>query len=208
MTEEEARAWIIQADVSRETFERLDQLADLVREEAGRQNLVSRSTLDQLWARHIVDSVQLLALAPAGRWLDIGSGAGFPGLVIAAASERLVTLAEPRALRADFLRRAAASLGIEQRVIVHAGKVETLPVGHLFEIISARAVAPATDLFWMSAAVANHATVWLLPKGRTAAGELATARETWQGEFRLVPSVTDPAAAIIVARDIRPRTRS
>lgn len=208
MTEEEARAWIMQADVSRETFDRLDQLADLVREEAGRQNLVSRSTLDQLWVRHIVDSVQLLALAPAGPWLDIGSGAGFPGLVIAAASERLVTLAEPRALRADFLRRAAASLGIEQRVIVYAGKVETLPVGHSFEIISARAVAPTVDLFRMSAAVANHATVWLLPKGRTAAEELATARETWQGEFRLVPSVTDPAAAIIVAHDIRPRTRS
>jgi 16S rRNA (guanine527-N7)-methyltransferase len=187
-------------------MDRLGKLVDLVREEAGRQNLIARSTLDTLWSRHLVDSLQLLRLAPEGPWLDIGTGAGFPGLAIAVASDRPVTLAEPRARRVQFLAAAAEALGIADRVTIHAGRVETLP-RRSFAVISARAVAALPQLFAMAHPLSDADTVWLLPKGRSAADELAAAAALWHGEMRLEPSLTDPAAAIVVARDLRPRTR-
>lgn len=182
-------------------------MVDLVRSESRHQNLVSRSTLDQLWVRHVVDSLQLLTLAPAGPWLDIGSGAGFPGLAIACASSRRVTLAEPRSKRARFLVDAVDCLGLSDQVTVYSGRVETLRPTAPFAIISARAVAALSDLFAMAGSCADRATTWLLPKGRSAVQELATAAETWQGDMRLVSSLTDPQASIVVARDLRPRTR-
>ncbi len=206
MDEAEARAWIEAADVPRGTIKRLEQLVALVRDEAETHNLIAPSTMSAIWARHIVDSLQLLALAPPGRWLDVGTGAGFPGLAVAAASDRRMTLAEPRALRAAFLARSVATLGLAARVTVHAGRAESLS-GSPFAVVSARAVASLPRLFAAAAAVADRTTTWLLPKGRGALAELAEARGAWQGDFALVPSITDPAAAIVVARAVRPRTR-
>jgi 16S rRNA (guanine527-N7)-methyltransferase len=89
-------------DVSRETLDRLERYADLLRSESAKQNLVSASTLDRLWDRHILDSAQLVKFAPRPdlSWVDIGSGAGLPGIVIAALVTGPVTLVEPRRLRA------------------------------------------------------------------------------------------------------------
>jgi 16S rRNA (guanine527-N7)-methyltransferase len=206
MTEDEARAWIAELDVPRGTTDRLERLVTLVQSEQVTQNLVARSTLAHLWSRHVVDSLQLLALAPDGPWLDIGSGAGFPGLVVAAASMRTVTLAEPRTKRARFLVETALALGMGDRVAVHAGRVEMLPATSPFAVVSARAVAGLSDLFAMAGRHVDRETTWLLPKGRSAAEELAAARRTWQGEMRLVPSLTDPQASIVVARDLSRRT--
>lgn len=206
MDEAQARAWVGAADVPRGTIERLERLVALVEHEARIHNLIAPSTMPTIWSRHIVDSLQLLALARPDRWLDIGTGAGFPGLAIAVASDRAMTLAEPRSLRADFLARSAAALGLSERVTIHAGRVESLSAPP-FAVVSARAVAPLPRLFAAAAAVADRTTTWLLPKGRGASAELAEARAAWQGEFELVPSITDPAAAIVVARDVRPRTR-
>ena len=185
----------------------LDQYARLVRDEAARQNLVSAASLEQFETRHIDDSAQLLDLAPpGGRWLDIGSGAGLPGIVLAilGASVRLV---ESRRLRCAFLSDVIAALDLGERVTLHAGRVETMPTER-FDRITARAYAPMPRLLETAWRFAGPDTVWILPKGRSAADELAAVRGTWQGDFRLLPSRTDADAAILVASAVRPAIRS
>jgi len=202
MDEEAARAWFqAEFDVPRETMERLDGFAALLREENERQNLVSRASLDQLWARHIADSAQLLRFAPAptATWVDLGSGAGFPGLIVAVLHQGPVTLIEERRLRADFLQRAAESLGVAVEII--AGKAERV-APRPFDVISARACAPLGRLFQLGTGFSTETSIWLLPKGRNAATELAEIESSWQGGFRLEPSVTDPEARIIVAQGV------
>lgn len=205
MTEEEARAWIRERyGVSRETL--LARFAELLRAEAGRQNLVSASTLDHLWARHIVDSAQLLPLAQEageGEWIDVGSGAGLPGLVVAALADRSVTLVEPRARRAEFLRVAADDLGVTVEVV--ASKIERHRPPRAAAVISARAVAELPALLAAAAHCANPSTIWLLPKGRGAQSEVEAARRTWQGVFHVEPSITQPDSGIVIARRVRPR---
>lgn len=205
MDEAEAKAWL---DVPRGTYERLEAFISLLRQESERQNLVSRSSLDQIWSRHIVDSAQLLRLAPseAGSWLDLGTGAGFPGLVVALLHRSRVTMVEARRLRADFLRKAASLLGVEEKVEIICGKVETLP-SRPFDVISARAFAPLDKLLALGLPFSDSGTKWLLPKGKAAKSELEAARASWQGEFRLEPSVTDPEARIVVAEQVRRKAR-
>lgn len=202
MTEDEARGWIRERyGVSRET--QLAAFVELLREEAARQNLIAPSTLDQVWARHIVDSAQLLDHAPAdGIWLDIGSGAGLPGLVIALLRDAPVELVEPRKLRTDFLSRAAGELGLSN-VTVHTAKIERTE-GRV-AVISARAVAQLGDLFRIAAHRSTSSTAWVLPKGRNAQSEVAEARRKWHGSFHVEPSITAPDSLIVVAREVRPR---
>jgi 16S rRNA (guanine527-N7)-methyltransferase len=203
MDESAARAWLQRAfDVPRETMARLDAFADLLRVENDRQNLVSRASLDQLWLRHIVDSAQLLRFAPAAdaSWVDLGTGAGFPGLIVALLHRGAVTLIEERRLRADFLRNAAESLGIAVEIV--GGKAERV-TGRSFDVISARAFAPLGRLFQLGTGLSTDKSVWLLPKGRNAETELEALDPSWQGSFRLEPSVTDPEARIIVAEGVR-----
>jgi 16S rRNA (guanine527-N7)-methyltransferase len=189
--------------VSRETFQKLERYVDLLREENERQNLVSAVTLDQAWDRHILDSAQLVRYEPRPRasWIDIGSGAGLPGIVIACLIRGPVTLVEPRRLRADFLHRVSESLGL--RVNVLCTKAERAE--GKFEVITARAVAPLTQLLKISAHLSTRKTVWALPKGRSAERELAEARKAWQGEFRVEPSVTDDQSFIVVGTEVRAR---
>ena len=204
MTEDEARGWIVDRfGVSRETL--LGALVDEVRAEAAQQNLVSPSTLGTMWARHVVDSAQLLDLAASARgaWLDIGTGAGFPGLVIACLRDAPMTLCEPRRRRAEFLEAAVARLGLADRVTVAACKVERL--GSVRRIISARAVASLDALFAAAAAVSDRDTLWLLPKGRSAREEVEAARKTWHGSFHVEQSITDPDSHIVVATGVRRR---
>lgn len=198
-------------DVPRETIERLEAFAAYLIEENARQNLVSRASLADLWSRHILDSAQLVRFAPpqARRWLDLGSGAGFPGLIIPLFHPAHVTLVEARKLRADFLRRAALLLGVGDRVEVVAARIEALDARRC-DVISARAFAPLGRLFALAERFSAPETVWILPKGRSAKSELDAARRSWQGDFRLEPSLTDAEAGIVVASRVRrkPRKRS
>ena len=193
------------ANVSRETFESLDRYVELLIEENHRQNLVARSTVDEIWRRHIADSAQIVGFAPRvdSSWLDIGSGAGLPGLVIAILTEGPVTLVEPRKLRAEFLRRAAEALGLSHRVTVHMAKAERITGS--FDVITARAVASLDSLLRISRHLSTDKTRWLFPKGKSAKSELDEARGKWQGVFHLEPSRTDPEAAIIVAEHVQRR---
>lgn len=205
MTEDEARAWLTaQYDVPRETWDALEHFVALLADEATRQNLIAASTLPTVWSRHIADSAQLLKLAEGARtWLDLGSGAGFPGLIIAALGSAHVTLVDSRKKRVAFLEEAARTLGIESRVTLVCSRVETLSTSH-YDAISARAFAPLDRLLPMAARFARPDTIWLLPKGKSAVSELEAARGSWQGAYRIEPSVTDPEAAIIVATRVRP----
>jgi len=204
MTEEEARAWLEARNVSRGTFEQIEAFLAFLREEATRQNLIAESTLDALWARHVVDSAQLMDLVVSWcDWLDLGSGAGFPGLVVAILGTGRVTLIESRAKRIAFLREAAEIAGVGDRIEVIGSRVETAP-RRRYDVISARAFAPLPKLLDLAAPFADRATCFVLPKGKSAGEELEAARASWQGAFRLVPSVTDPEAAIIVAEGVTP----
>ena len=200
MSEAEVRAEV-ERDVPRGTMQRLDTFVALLRAENERQNLVSPASLDQVWSRHIADSVQLLRFAPAGAsWVDLGSGAGFPGIVVALLHAGPVTLVEARRLRADFLHRAAEALGV--RVEILPMKVERVPP-RPFDVISARAFAPLGKLLGLATGLSTTNSIWVLPKGRNAATELAALDPSWQGDFRLEPSLTDPEARIIVATGVR-----
>ncbi|ATE63293.1 16S rRNA (guanine(527)-N(7))-methyltransferase RsmG [Rhizorhabdus dicambivorans] len=208
MTEAEARAWV-EALVPRETVEQLERLVAIVLDEMGRQNLIAASTAEHIWARHIVDSAQLLPMAPdeAASWIDLGSGAGFPGMVVAAMRPGLhITLVESRRKRIDFLSGMADALGLADRVTVAGCRLEMLDSAAQ-DVISARAFAPMDRLLPLAHRFSHPGTVWLLPKGRSAASELDAARASWQGDFRIEPSLTDPDSAIIVATKVQPRGR-
>jgi 16S rRNA (guanine527-N7)-methyltransferase len=205
MDEKEARAWVERRlNVPRETMERLDAFAALLRVESEHQNLVSKASLDQLWLRHIADSAQLLAFAPAAgaSWADLGAGAGLPGLVVAILHGGPVTLVEERRLRVEFLYRAADTLGVPVEIL--ASKAERI-AHRSFDVISARAFAPLPRLLELGTGLSTTKTVWVLPKGRNADTELAALDASWQGAFRIEASVTDPDAGIIVAQGVQRR---
>jgi len=197
----DALAQAVGRPVPRETFDRLNRYVDLLNDENGRQNLVSASTLDRLWDRHIIDSAQLVRFeSHAGAaWADVGSGAGLPGIVLACLVQGPVTLVEPRRLRAEFLRAAVAELGLN--AAVESVKAERL--AGKFDMITGRAVASLPRFLAMCDHLSTRKTVWVLPKGRTAQSELEEARRSWQGVFHVEQSVTDVDAKIIVGTEVR-----
>lgn len=193
--------------VSRETLARLEAYVDRLKAASAEHNLIAASTLDTIWERHILDSAQLARFEPrpGASWIDIGAGAGLPGMVIALLTEGPVTLVEPRRLRASFLEETVAALGLVNRVSVLAAKVEHVR-GH-FDIITARAVAPLARLLGMGLHLAHNETVWALPKGRNAKSELAEAQRSWQCEVRSEASCTDPEATILVLRRVKAKSK-
>mgnify|MGYP006280829783 FL=1 len=205
MTEEDAKAWLVDTlHVSRETLDRLDAYRQMVLAETAHQNLIARSTFDVFWTRHIVDSAQLLTYlgdAPAGPWLDLGAGAGLPGIVLSIIGDRPVHMVEERRGRIGFLNRVVAALNLENAT-VHGCKVEALRLPPA-AIITARAFAPLPKLFDLAHRFARPDTLWLLPKGRSAQDEVETARANWQAVFHVKQSITDSEAAILVAQNVR-----
>ena len=199
-SEVEARAWLKSLpECDAAAFERLDLLAHLLREENLRQNLVSAASMEQVWVRHIADSAQLLGYVPretTSPWLDLGTGAGFPGLVIAALRPdiRIVT-AESRPRRTEWLESARVALALDQAEIFF-GRIEALQTAP-FRVISARAFAPLPRLLDLSARFSTDDTVWLLPKGRSAAQELQDLKG-WQHMFHVEQSRSDAEAGVIV----------
>ncbi|HLT77170.1 MAG TPA: 16S rRNA (guanine(527)-N(7))-methyltransferase RsmG [Ferrovibrio sp.] len=198
--------------VSRETLERLRIYAALLEKWQKAINLVAPNTVPELWSRHFLDSAQLLALAPpdTARWLDLGSGGGFPGLVIAAMGVPAVHLVESDQRKTAFMREAARAMGISP--VFHVKRIEALdPValhaamGGLPQVISARALAPLAELLALAHPLAGPETVYLFPKGRQARDELTEARRYWTIEnVEALPSQTDPAASILRIKGLQP----
>jgi 16S rRNA (guanine527-N7)-methyltransferase len=205
MTEDEAQGWLVDnLNVSRETLDRLEHFRQMVVAEAAIQNLISASTLDHIWSRHIVDSAQLIPLVPrqSGQtWLDLGTGAGFPGIIVAILDPNPIHLVEERRGRIDFLARAVDELGLTH-CAVHGCKLQALRIAPV-DVISARAFAPMEKLLTLAHSFSTQNTRWLLPKGKSAQAELESVNATWHGMFHVKHSVTDPEAAIIVGSGVK-----
>jgi 16S rRNA (guanine527-N7)-methyltransferase len=188
-------------DVSRETSERLSRFADLLRKWNPSINLVSRTTLESLETRHILDSAQLFDLKPAAarHWVDLGSGGGFPGLVIAIlAAEKAptlrVTLIESDRRKATFLSTVARELDLKQ-VRVLAERIETAPPQDA-DVVSARALAPLPDLLAYAERHLVPGGIALFPKGARH-DESDDGLASWRFEVQKFPSTTDPEAVIL-----------
>jgi 16S rRNA (guanine527-N7)-methyltransferase len=189
--------------VPRETIHRLARYADLLTEWQARHNLVGPSTVPHLWDRHFADSAQLIALAPEARlWLDLGSGAGFPGLVVAILKagdpDFRMHLVESTAKKCAFLTVVAEAT--EAPVEIHAMRIEDLArAAHKLEpeVVSARALAPLPELLDLAAPFFGPCTRGLFLKGRDAERELAAAATRWSFTSRLHPSLTAPDSAIV-----------
>ncbi|MGF1444673.1 MAG: 16S rRNA (guanine(527)-N(7))-methyltransferase RsmG [Pikeienuella sp.] len=202
-------AFAAEYGVSRETLARLTRYAALLEQWGRAINLVSRATLPDLWQRHIADSAQLMALAPAcaRSWLDLGAGAGLPGLVIAAlAAERgspAVTLVEADTRKAAFLVTAAREMELSVEVVPR--RIEALSLPEPPDILSARALAPLSDLCAMAERLAGPDTVCLFPKGVRADFELTEAGRHWHYHVTKIASRTDGKATILRLTQIRNR---
>ena len=199
-SEEEARAWLADlAGADGSALLKLEQLAILLADENQRQNLVAQTSLASIWQRHFADSAQLLTFVSRGTslsWLDLGTGAGFPGLVVAILRPDLrITLVESRRRRVEWLGRIAAELSLD-KVEVQGVRVEDLSPAKV-DVISARAFAPLTRLLELSARFSTTDTLWLLPKGRSAAQEVQELRG-WNHTFHVEQSLTQPDAGIVV----------
>ena len=194
--------------VSRETADRLDRFVTLLLATQSHTNLIGRATIGEIWTRHIADSLQLLDLAPDAKvWLDIGSGAGFPGIVIACAlADRpgcAVHLVESQGKKATFLRQTVAELGLP--AVVHHERIEELSAIVAPDVVTARAVAPLAKLLGYVAPFVKSGVKALLPKGQDVEAELTGAAKYWHIEAELALSRTHPASRILIVRALRRR---
>lgn len=184
--------------VPRETLQRLELFEARLIEENRRQNLIARSTEAEFWTRHLLDSAQLTEHIPptAKTCLDVGSGAGLPGIVLATMTNAAYTLVEPRRLRADFLQRVAIELGLIDRVEILCAKIEKIARLQL-DVITARAFASLSNTLKATQHLTQPRTVWLLPKGRNAQAEIDEAKGVWIARFELLPSRTSAEGCIV-----------
>ena len=198
--------------VSRETVQRLDSFVALLRRWQPVKNLVSTKTLDDVWLRHIADSLQLAEMRPAvRRWADLGSGAGFPGLVIACTwedTDRVMHLVESNHRKCAFLQEVARSLSLP--VKIHNARIEEA-VPHLLaegiEVVSARALASLTQLIhYCAPLVENHAEALFL-KGQDVDKELTDATKYWNISAELIPSKTDHDGRIVSITKVETRAQ-
>ena len=199
-SESAARDWLASLpEYDSAALERLELLVALLAGENARQNLVSAGSMAEVWRRHIADSAQLLCHVPretGSPWLDLGTGAGFPGLVVAALRPDCeVLLVESRPRRAEWLDRARLAMGLSRATVI-ATRLE-LVESRAMAVISARAVAPLDKLLGLSARFSTESTLWLLPKGRSAREELSMLRG-WTHLFHVEQSLTDAEAGVIV----------
>ena len=188
--------------VSRETLARLEAYAALLGKWQKAINLVGPASLDDPWRRHFLDSAQLLALAPeeARTWLDIGSGAGFPGLVLAILGVPEMHLVESDSRKCAFLREAARITNT--KITIHNTRIESLPILPA-DVIIARALAPMTRLLEWSERFFQNNTRCLFLKGRDAENELTLARKSWNIQLERLPSRSDPSGIIVSVKGFR-----
>lgn len=198
--EEQARAFC--ADIcGSEGILRIEKFIALLALENERQNLVSTASLKNVWVRHIADSLQLLLYVPreTSPWLDMGSGAGFPGLAIAIARpDTTMHLVESRKRRVEWLDHIKTVFSLDNCVI-KGSRLETVESAP-FAAITARAFAPLGKLLTLSARFSTHSTTWLLPKGRSAVQELEDQPTRIRSMFHVEQSLTDRHAAILIGQ--------
>lgn len=201
MTQERFRA---QFDVPRGTLQDLEAYEALLIDWQSRLNLVGPATLVDVWGRHFADSAQLIRLIPNGKhWLDVGSGGGFPGLVLAVMRWGRFTLVDSVAKKTRFLEAVRDALALPDVAILNA-RVEALPTMGV-EVATARAAAPLATLFDWTIRHVRPGGTWVFPKGRRWADEVADAEQLFRFDYEAIPSITDPEARIILARNLKRR---
>ncbi len=196
--------------VSRETLARLDRFVELFLAQQERMNLIAPSTIPTLWTRHIADSLQLLSLMDHARtWVDLGSGGGFPGLVIACAMadrpNAVVHLVESTKKKAGFLAEAARHIGAP--AIVHPVRIEDFVKNFdgRADAVTARALAPLDQLLGLAQPLLKKGAQGLFHKGQDVDAELTQASKYWKFEPKLVPSKTNPQGRIVVIEGLTRR---
>jgi 16S rRNA (guanine527-N7)-methyltransferase len=200
--------------VSRETLDRLDRFVALLLAWQQHTNLISRSSVPALWTRHVADSLQLVDLAPSDAriWVDLGSGGGFPGMVVACAiAERdgaQVHLIESIGKKATFLREAVRATGAP--AIVHGTRIENFvdKGGESFDVVMGRALAPLPELLGLAYPLLKSGALGLFPKGQDVAVELTAAAKYWKIQSSLIPSRTDSKGQIVIVRGLEPVSRA
>jgi 16S rRNA (guanine527-N7)-methyltransferase len=204
------RAALKLCPVSRETEERLDRYVALLQEWQPKTNLIAPSTLSSIWTRHVADSLQLLTLAPSGkRWIDLGSGSGFPGIVLACAladqADAAVHLVERNAKKAAFLREALRVTG--GRGTVHLADIENFVDSNppLADYITARALAPLNVLLRLAAPLIGKGAKGLFLKGQDVEAELTESTKYWTVQAKLHPSRTSVDGRIVEIDQLSPR---
>jgi 16S rRNA (guanine527-N7)-methyltransferase len=204
-------------DVSRETSARLDRFVDLLLGWQRHTNLISNASIGTLWTRHVADSLQLLDLAPKAStakppvWIDLGSGGGFPGMVIACALADVpgacIHLIESNAKKAAFLREAVTETGAPG--LVHAGRIEALgpPLAPIADFVTARALAPLRDLCALIEPILKNGAQALLPKGQDLDTELTEATKYWNIDAETASSKTSSTGRILIVRRLSRRKK-
>jgi len=187
--------------VSRETMERLDAYAKLLVTWSARINLVGRATLNDLWRRHFLDSAQLLPLIPAGtqNLADLGSGAGFPGLVLAILGGPGVELIEADSRKAAFLREAARVSSTA--VTIRGCRIEAVPP-HPVDVVTARACAPLDRLLALGERLIAPDTTCVFLKGERVEEELTVAGKAWTMTVSHLPSLVDPGGSVLLLQQV------
>ncbi|HEX4411743.1 MAG TPA: 16S rRNA (guanine(527)-N(7))-methyltransferase RsmG [Xanthobacteraceae bacterium] len=196
--------------VSRETEARLDRLVALLLDWQQRMNLIARSTEPIVWTRHVADSLQLLPLAPRARtWVDLGSGAGFPGVVIACALADVagteIHLVESNGKKASFLREAIKVTSAP--ATVHGERIDAF-VKHApshIDVVTARALAPLPDLLTEAYPLLKRGALGLFPKGQDVDTELTQAAKCWNIQSAFAHSQTDPRSRIVIVQKAAPK---
>ena len=199
MTENDARTWMT-TKFGAEAVARVETFLTMVVAENEQQNLIAPSTIDTIWMRHAVDSAQLIDLAPSdGVWIDVGTGGGFPGMIVALLRDAPITMVEPRGRRVAFLEHCVEALGLRDQATVVGTKVQHIATPAA--IISARAVASVEKLLQASAHCATPGTRWVLPRGRMTQAELAALKRCRGKMFHVEHSLTDPDSIILVIEE-------
>ena len=198
--EVEAREFVL-ARCDQVATDRIERYLAALSEENAKQNLVSTRSLDEAWVRHLADSAQLLDHVPRGtsNWLDLGTGPGLPGMVLACMRpESHFVLVEARRRRVEWLHYVRELLALAN-VTIEGSRLEMVQTFHA-EVITARAFAPLPRLIDLSARFSTDATLWVLPKGRSGAQELQELPDSLRKMFHVEHSATDPEAGILVGK--------
>ena len=199
---EDREAFLKAFPVSRETEQRLEIYAATLTKWQAAINLVSESTLDEIWTRHLLDSAQLIEHLPQdGAIADLGAGAGFPGLVVSAITDRPITLVEADSRKCAFLSNAARAMGINKQVTLKNKRVEQLKETQ-FDCITARAFAPLDRLLTWAQTVSDTSTTFALLKGQSWQQEIEAAERLFDFKVEAIPSRTDEQARLLILNDV------
>lgn len=183
--------------VSRETLAHLERYVALLRKWQPAINLVGKRTLDDVWRRHMLDSAQLARLASGRRWIDLGSGAGFPGMALAIMGVGAVHLVESDQRKAAFLSTVAHET--DAKAVIRMSRIEAMRP-EIFDVVTARALAPLAELLGLAQHFVGENTVCLFPKGQDIDAELTAAAKCWKFNHQLAPSQTDPRGTIVIVK--------